>query len=331
MPRQFVESLCDGEAVDEVYLLSEKQLRANRNADLYLLTSLRDRSGTISGLMWNVTEESTATYDAGQFVRVRGKVQLYQGGLQMILTRVDPVASEQLDLEDFENQPAQDVVEMLDRIRSILGSIENDDLRQLMALFLDDESLMGQFTLAVAGIKVHHAYRGGLVEHVLTILEAARRVSELYPFLDRDLLLAGVFLHDLGKVREISTEGSYFYTDEGQLIGHLVIVVGMLERRLAEFEERIGWPFPEETALRLKHMIVSHHGAYESGSPKLPMTLEAVALHQLDTLDARLHEVNSLIEADPNRDSHWTSFIPRLSRKLFKGGDDAAPAEPTEP
>ncbi len=319
MPRRYLNELKDGDAVEEVYLLADKQLRANRNGDLYLLAGLRDKTGLMSGLMWNVVEETVAHFSAGEFVKVKGKVQLYQGGLQMIVTQIHPVPPEGLDVADFQPTATQDVERLMTRLREILQSIETPPLRALMDCFLIDEPLMQAFSQAPAGVKTHHAYHGGLAEHVLNILETAHRIAELYPQLDRDLFLAGIFLHDIGKTREMSYETSFLYTDEGQLLGHLIIAIEILDEKIAQVGELTGEPFPQETALRLKHMIASHHGAYEFGSPKLPMTPEAIALCHLDNLDAKVHEFAGTIADDPNGQSHWTPFNARLGRKLFKG------------
>lgn len=319
MPRRFLNELKDGDAVEETFLLADKQLRANRNANLYLLASLRDRTGVMSGLMWNITEDQVAHINAGDFVKVKGKVQLYQGTLQMIVTHIQKAACDGLDPNDFHPQSGQDVEKLMARLREILLSIDEPNLRMLMECFLIDEPLMQSFARAPAGIKAHHAYHGGLLEHVVNIAEAATALRPLYPKLDHNLLIAGIFLHDLGKVREMSYETTFAYTDEGQLLGHLVIGVEILSRKIAEVSKLTGEPFPQETALRLKHMILSHHGTYEFGSPKLPMTPEAIALHHLDNLDAKLHEFTRSIEEDPNSGSNWTPFSPRLDRKIYKG------------
>ena len=324
MSRQYLSALKDGDSVEEIFLLADKQLRANRNGNLYLLASLRDKTGLMSGLMWNVVEETVAHFNAGDFVKVKGRVQIHQGGLQMIVTQIHPVPPEGLDVDDFQPTATQDVERLMTRLREILLAIETPSLRTLMECFLIDEPLMQAFSRAPAGVKTHHAYHGGLLEHVLNILEAAYRIADLYPQIDRDLLLAGVFLHDIGKTREMSYETNFVYTDEGQLLGHLVIAVEMLTEKIKQVAELTGEPFPEETALRLKHMIASHHGSYEFGSPRLPMTPEAVALHHLDNLDAKVLEFSQTIEDDPNSQSHWTPFNARLGRKLFKGarGDE---------
>jgi len=323
MPRRFVNELKDGDAVEEVYLLADKQLRANRNAQLYLLASLRDRTGLISGLMWNVSEELVSHFSAGDFVRVKGKVQLYQGGLQMILAHIHSVPADGLDPDEFHPQVGADVERLLGRMREILGTVDEPNLRALLECFLADEQLMADLGRSPAGVKTHHAYHGGLLEHVVNILETAHRIRDLYPKVDFNLLLTGIFLHDLGKIREMSCGTTFAYTDEGQLLGHLVIAVQMLDEKIVQASAATGQPFPAETALRLKHMIVSHHGSYEFGSPKLPMTPEAIALHHLDNLDAKVHEFARSIEDDPNSGSNWTPFNPRLDRKLFKGDRNA--------
>lgn len=319
MTRKFLKEYQDGDQVDDVFLLAEKQLRANRNADLYLLASLRDRTGVISGLMWNVTEDGTANFTSGDFVHVRGKVQLYQGGLQMILTSVRPVPADGLNLADFHPEAGRDVERLLGMLRERLLSVADPGLRVLLECFLIDESLMRDLARAPAGIKAHHAYHGGLLEHIVTMLEVAHRIIDLYPDLNGDLLMAGIFLHDLGKIREMSYDVTFSYTDEGQLLGHMSIAVELLTEKLQQVAELQGEALPDETVWRLKHMILSHHGAHEFGSPKLPMTPEAVALHYLDNLDAKLYEFTRSILDDPNAQSNWTPYSPRLERKLFKG------------
>src|SRR5919109_1284264 len=247
--RRFVQQLADGDAVEEVYLVVDKQLRANRNGNLFLQLDLRDRTGAIGARLWNAGEP-------------------------------------------------------------LFRKVENPHLRALADCFLLDEEFTQAFCRAPAGVRNHHAYLGGLLEHVVTLLDAAERILPLYPELDRDLLLAGVFLHDVGKVRELSYQKVFAYSDEGQLIGHLVIGVEMLNEKAARVPDLTGEPFPTELLLRLKHMILSHHGALEFGSPKLPMTPEAIALHHLDNLDAKVHTFVRDIEEDKGANTAWTPFSP---------------------
>jgi 3'-5' exoribonuclease len=197
--------------------------------------------------------------------------------------------------------------------------LSNPHLRALAECFLMDQEFVRAFCKAPAGVRMHHAYLGGLLEHVVTLLEVADRIAPLYPELDRDLLLTGIFLHDIGKVRELAYDRSFAYTDEGQLVGHLIIGVEMLNEKVRQVADLTGEPFPTELLLRLKHLILSHHGTYEFGSPKLPMTPEAIALHHLDNFDAKLHMFTRDIREDRNQSSAWTPFNQSLQRRLFKG------------
>ena len=324
MSRRFVQQMGDGDTVEEVYLITDKQLRANRNGNLYLQVELRDRTGSMSARLWNAGEHLFRSFDSGDFLLVKGKVQLFQGALQMILSHVDRVESEKVNLSDFLPHTEHDVSKLLERLRSILLRLGNPHLRALVECFLMDEEFVHDFSHAPAGVRNHHAYVGGLLEHVVTLLDAADRLLPLYPELDRDVLLAGIFLHDIGKVRELSYGKAFGYTDEGQLVGHLVIGVEMLNEKAKKVPELTGEPFPEELLLRLKHLIVSHHGSHEFGSPKLPMTAEAIALHHLDNFDAKVHSFTRDIREDPNPTSAWTPFNQALQRRLFKGAADVA-------
>jgi 3'-5' exoribonuclease len=319
MPRQNVNTLTDGTAVDEIYLLADKQLRANRNADLYLLAQLRDKTGQVSGLLWNVTEELVEHVRQGDYVKVRGKVQLYQNHLQLILKDINHVPDAVIDPTDFQLQPTVSADKLLPRLQELLTSVSPPPLRDVLLSFLSDEELLPLILRAPAGVRLHHAFHGGLVEHIVSVMEVASRIANLYPRIDFNLVLAGAFLHDIGKIRELGFDTTFVYTDEGQLLGHLLIGVEMLNEKIAQWESSTGEKFPEEIALRLKHMILSHHGSHEFGSPKLPMTPEAVALHYLDTLDAKVHEFIALIDSDPNSQSSWTPFQMSMQRKVFKG------------
>ncbi|MFK7820872.1 MAG: 3'-5' exoribonuclease YhaM family protein [Planctomycetaceae bacterium] len=318
MPRKNLKEYAHGDAMDEVFLLAEKQLRANRNADLYLLATLRDSSGQMNGMMWNVTEESVGHISTGDFIRVRGKVQLYQGAFQCIITHIDHVDSAQVNPDDFHPESSREAKKYVERFKEICSQLR-PDLKAITDCFQSDEQLMSDFSSAPAGIKAHHAYPGGLVEHTVTMMEVAAKLRDIYPDLDVDLLLVGVFLHDLGKTQELEWETSFLYSDPGQLIGHMPMAVEMLSAKVAEVHARGDAKIEDETVWRLKHMIISHHGTYEFGSSRLPMTPEATALHYIDNLDAKLHEFTRTIHDDPDGSSNWTPYSPRLQRKLYKG------------
>lgn len=329
MNRRFVELLTDGESVEEIYLASDKQLRANRNGNLYLQLELRDRTGCISARLWNVGEPLARTFEVGDFLMIKGKVQLFQGALQIILNQIDRVDGPKVQLADFLPHTAQDVGKLLERLRGHLLRLGNPHLRALAECFLIDDDFVRGFSQAPAGVRNHHAYLGGLLEHVVNLLDAADRLLPLYPELDRHLLLMGVFLHDVGKVRELSYAKAFAYTDEGQLVGHIVIGVEMLNEKVAKVPDLTGEPFPVELLLRLKHMILSHHGTPEFGAAKLPMTPEAIALHHLDNLDAKVHSYTRDIREDRNASSAWTPYNPSTQRRLFKGLTEGG--EPTYP
>lgn len=320
MARRFINQFGSQEHINQVFLASQKQLRPNRNGNLYLQVELSDRSGAIGARMWNACDADYRAFEDGDFVRVEGTTQLFQGAMQLIISGIYKARPEEIDEADFMPLSPADVERLRERLKCHLHGLTNPHLRTLADCFLLDAKLMADFARCPAGVKHHHAYVGGLLHHVVQLMDLVAAAAPLYPQLDRDLLMFGAFLHDLGKTAELSYDRGFAYTDEGQLIGHLVMAVGMLERKAAEAEKLTGETVPTETLLRLKHMIVSHHGEYEYGSPKLPMTLEAVALHLLDNFDAKLHGFHLLMRDDPNADSPWTTYHANLGRKFFKGG-----------
>jgi 3'-5' exoribonuclease len=319
MSRRAINQLGDHESIDQVFLASDKQLRPNRSGNLYLSLRLSDRTGTITGMMWNANDRVYRAFDNGDYVRVEGNTQFYNGALQIIVTNLDRVASDEIDETDFVPLGAQDIDRLRRRMAEVLRSLSDFHLRNLAECLLVDDSLMDRLARAPAGVKNHHAYRGGLLEHVVNLMELALLVGPRFPQLDTEQLVMGCVLHDLGKLEELSYDRDFAYTDEGQLLGHVVIGVDTLNEKVREAENLSGEPIPPELVLRLKHMIVSHHGQYEFGSPKLPMTLEAIALHHLDNLDAKIHGFDKLMEEDANIDSSWTTYFPNIGRKLFKG------------
>ena len=318
MPRRFVNQLADQEALDQIFLASEKQLRPNRNGNLYLQVQLSDRSGAISARLWNATDEQFRNFENGDYVRVIGNTQVYQGGLQIIASKIAKAQGQEIDPSVFRRLSSDDVGTLFESLCEMLATIQEDVLQTLCTVFLEDEVLVQKLRRAPAGVKLHHAHEGGLLEHVVSLMALADRVASCYPQLNRDLLLVGVLLHDIGKLDELAYERDFHYTDAGQLLGHVVLGLQMLESKLAVAEARLGKPFPSDLALQLKHLIVSHHGHYEFGSPKLPMTLEALTLHSLDHLDAKLAEFGQIMRDDLNLEGRWTPYQAQLGRKLYK-------------
>jgi 3'-5' exoribonuclease len=320
MSRQLVSELREGDEVDQVFLVAEKQLRTNRSGNLYLHLRLSDRSGAISAMLWNVTEKTASKVQAGDYAHVQGGAQIYNGAMQIIASGVERVDPRTVEESAFFPLGSSDIDSLARRLAEMLRGVRSFPLRNLGESFLIDEKFMAKFTTAPAGVKNHHAYRGGLLEHVVDMMELTQQVAPRYPQIDAELLLYGAFLHDMGKIDELTYDRQLGYSDEGQLVGHLVIGVSILDRKIAETEKLSGEPFPAELGSRLKHMIVSHHGSYEFGSPKLPMTLEAVVLHALDDLDAKVRSFHQIMQDDPDVESRWTSYLPQLGRKLFKTG-----------
>jgi 3'-5' exoribonuclease len=319
MPRRYINELTHQEPIDEVFVAGDKQLRPNRTGNLYLQVELSDRSGSIAARLWNANDAIYQSFDNGDYIHVTGTAQLFQGAMQIIATKLHKVDPAGLDEADFTPLPAVEVDKLVLRLREIVRSIDDPALQTLAECFLMDEPFMAKLTMAPAGTKNHHAYHGGLLEHVVGLMELVLRICPSYPQINRDMLLMGAFIHDLGKTGELSYQHGLAYTDEGQLIGHLVMAVELLTAKAAEAEKLSGEPIAEETVLRLKHLILSHHGEYAFGSPKLPMTLEAVALSMLDNLDAKINTFSTLMKEDPNVDSPWTTYNPNLDRKLYKG------------
>ena len=320
MSRRFIAELGERENLDQAFLAADKQLRANRQGNLYLQVRLSDRTGSMTAMLWNAQEHIYGSFENGDYVRVLGTTQFYNNAIQMIMNRIERADPREIDESEFVTLSTTEVDKLAAQLGGMLRSMTNPHLANLAECFLMDDAFMRKFAAAPAGVKHHHAYRGGLLEHVISLMRVTRVVAPMYDELDDDLLLMGAFLHDTGKIDELTYERDLGYSDEGQLIGHLVMGVALLEEKIREAEKLSGESFPTELSMRLKHMIVSHHGEYEFGSPKLPMTLEAIALHYLDNLDAKIHSVSQLIETDSNSDSNWTPYQSMLGRKIYKVG-----------
>jgi 3'-5' exoribonuclease len=305
--------------VDQIFLANRKQLRPNRNGQLYLQVELADRTGQITGRLWNASDEDFAAFDDGDYVQVEGHTQLFAGSLQVILSAIERADPRTVDEGDFHVLSAGDIARLDGELRSILDTVRSPPLRDLVAAILADAALMEAFRRSPAGVKHHHAHTGGLLDHVVNLLRLADRMAPLYPDIDRDLLLVGVLVHDIGKTVELESEKGFSYTDSGQLLGHVILGLEIVQDKIDAAERATGKPFDPETAVRVKHMVASHHGQYEFGAPKLPMTLEAVALHHLDHMDAKLAAVVQLMRGEPSMDGGWTQFHQHHGRKFFRG------------
>ena len=319
MSRRLITEFQPQVQIDQVFLATHKQLRPNRNGVLYLQVELADKSGSITGRLWNASEADFEAFEDGDYVRVEGNTQLYSGSLQVIVTAIERADPRTVNEADFLVLTPADVAGLRAELRALLATLRSPALSALAAELLADEELMAAFERCPAGVKHHHAYAGGLLAHVVNLMRLADRVAPLYPDIDRDLLLVGVLVHDIGKTVELESHKGFSYTDAGQLLGHVLLGLDIVERKILAIEERTREPFDAETGLRVKHMIASHHGQYEFGSPKLPMTLEAIALHHLDHMDAKLASTIQLLQAEASIEGGWTQYQQAHGRKFFRG------------
>jgi 3'-5' exoribonuclease len=315
--RTTILDLTDGQQIEQSFRAADKQLRVNRQGGKYILLRLADRTGVIAGMLWNADENVFDSFDRGDFVFCRGRTQVHNGALQIIVSQIERMDPSEVDASEFERFDAARSDRLYARLAELLGQCKNEHLRRLGDAYLADQELIGSLKSAPAAVNNHHAYPGGLLQHTVDLMELAQLIAPRYDRLDGELLMFGAFLHDLGKIDELAASGEISYTDRGQLIGHIVIGVQMLGDKISSLEAG-GEPFPNELRLLLEHLIVSHHGQIEFGSPKLPVTLEAVALHHLDNLDAKMSSYTSVIEADVAGDGNWTNYNPSIGRKLWK-------------
>jgi 3'-5' exoribonuclease len=306
----------EGQQFEQSFRAADKQLRVNRQGGKYILMRLADRSGTIAGMLWNADERIFESFDRGDYVLVRGRTQVHNGALQAIVSDVTRLNPQDVDPTDFDRFDAAASERLVARLQELISGISNPHLRGLGEAYLADDVLMKKFRTAAAAVSNHHAYPGGLLAHTIDLMEISQLIAPRYPQLDGELLMMGAFLHDLGKIEELSGGGEVSYTDRGQMVGHIVIGIQMLGDKIAPLDA-----FPEQLRLHLEHLIVSHHGQLEFGSPKIPLTLEAVALHHIDNLDAKIASFTNIIETDVAADGNWTNYNPSIGRKLWKKRD----------
>ncbi len=319
MERRSISDLHAGDRLeDNVFLVRAKDLRTTTQGGLYIHAVLVDKTGQLVARQWQATEEAYQSIPDGGFMRFKGRVESYKGNLQFIIDGMRPAEDDSFDLADFLAVTKGNREEMWTRVQDVLKKIENADLQALMQKFLDDEGLMERFRRAPAAAVMHHAYIGGLLEHTLSLLELALVTIPRYPDLSLDLVIAGLFLHDIGKADELNFETAIGYTDEGQLVGHIVLAATWIRQKADALSAERGSPFPEPIIWALQHIVLSHHGRYEFGSPKLPAIPEAVVIHYLDNLDAKVNMFATLIEKDQNASSHWTNYNHALETKIFK-------------
>jgi 3'-5' exoribonuclease len=278
----------ENETVTTYFVLSTLQIRDKKMGGQYLALTLSDKTGSLEARMWDEVADPIATCAEGCYVKVQGDVSKYQGKFQITLKKLRLAAESEIDPRDFQPATKFDVDLMWGELRGYVDAFKSADLRRLVFAFLDDEEIGAAYRSAPAAKRLHHAWLGGLLEHVLTLVRVCVATAPFYPEVDADLLVTGAILHDIGKIRELTWKSSFGYTLEGQLIGHISIAQGMLREKVQQIS-----PFPEKLRVLVEHMILSHHGKYEFGSPKLPMTPEALLLSALDDLEAKMQAMRN--------------------------------------
>jgi 3'-5' exoribonuclease len=311
-PHLWVDTIQEEDRVSGCYLVKEKRVAKTRNGNTFLNLTLADRTGEIPAKVWEDAESISGLFHEGDIVQVEGKAGSYRDQLQITVSGLD-LFRESPDPEIFLEVSPEDPSEMIRSLREILRGIRDVHLKGLVDSFLGDREFMARFKKAPAAKTFHHGYIGGLLEHTLSVCRMAVHTADHYPQLNRDLLIASAFLHDIGKIRELRYDLLIDYTDEGRLVGHVVLGVAMVDEKLKALRE-----FPQEQAVRLKHLILSHHGQYDFGSPKAPKFLEAFALHLIDDLDAKINGLGRFMERD-RHEGAWTDFNRMFGRYFLKG------------
>ncbi|MEE9543726.1 MAG: HD domain-containing protein [Thermodesulfobacteriota bacterium] len=322
-----IEDIREKTKVSGNFLVSRKDMAVSKNGKAYIMARLMDSTGEVEARVWDNAEAVAANFKKDDVCRVEGFAVSYQGSIQVNISAMASLPEDKFTLRDFLPATVRDPEEMFAELTGIISTMTDTDIKGFFdILFSKDGEVLELFKLSPAAKGMHHNRLGGLLEHVLSVAKLAVFISSHYDNIDRDLLIAGVILHDIGKIHELSYKRSFDYTDRGQLIGHITIGAGMVDEITKQIEG-----FPEEKAMLMQHMVLSHHGVLEFGSPKVPMTVEAVILSFIDDLDAKVEATQRYIDNDQG-ETNWTAYHRLLGRFLFKGfpKDGPAPAPPKD-
>ncbi|MGA2440264.1 MAG: HD domain-containing protein [Tepidisphaeraceae bacterium] len=335
MRRLFLRDCAPGDVLEDVFIITNKQLAATASGKYYIKAFCSDRTAQLNVRIWNATREQFAAIPDGGFLRIRGRVENYQNNLQIIIEQMWAAKEGSFDIADLMPHTERDVDQMCERVFEICGSFQSRPLAALVRAYLDDEELMNRFCRAPAAMNFHHAFIGGLLEHTLNAMEVADAVCKFYPKLNRDLVVAGVFLHDLAKTWELSYDSAFTYTDGGQLVGHIVKGAIWVEKKAEQAEKTSGEKIPQSLIDVIQHIILSHHGEPEFGAARLPSTPEAIAVHVIENLDAKLMMALSLTRGEgAMAESNWTDWQKAFGGRLYRpdvAPADAAPPEASQP
>lgn len=313
MKSPFIRELKPEEIATAVFLVQTKEVRQKRTGEPYLSLVLSDRTGEIESKMWDNVAEVVETFDRDDFIKVKGLMQLYNNRPQLTIHKLRRVADHEVDFSDFFPASRHDPEAMWNELRAMVAGLDNEHIRRLLDAFLDDPAIAARYKVAPAAKTIHHAFRSGLLEHVLSLAKLAQVTARHYGAVDISLLMAGVVLHDIGKIHELSYDRAFGYSPEGQLLGHIAIAIRMIAEKLQLFPE-----FPVELRNLIEHMVLSHHGQLEFGSPKLPIFPEALLLHYLDDMDSKMECMRVLIDKDPQAEGYFTSYSPALTRMALR-------------
>jgi 3'-5' exoribonuclease len=308
-----IANIKDGEGVEDIFLVKGKQQLVRKDGKPYLMLRLCDRTGTIDCKVWDNVEEFSGRFTIDDFVMIKGAVNSYQGTKEINIKAIEKIVDDMVELKDFVAVSEYDFDALEKRLYTVITNLRNPYLQRLLILFYEDKEFMALFKIAPAAKDIHHAFLGGLLEHSLEIVDLCKDIKNRYAEIDLDLLVTGAILHDIGKVRELKYKRSLDYTDEGRLIGHIVIGIEMVDEKIRLIED-----FPAKLAMLVRHIILSHQGTYEWGSPKMPQTLEAIILHNLDDLSAKVNVFRKAVQSDSG-EGDFSSFNKPLGRYLYKG------------
>ena len=323
MKSLYVKDLQPGQVITSTFLVQTKDVRQKKSGESYLSMRLVDRTGDIEAKMWDGVDRIVGTFERNDFIRATGQLQVYQNRLQFTVQKLLRIGDSEVDLADYMPASARDPDEMLADLRGVIASIGNPNLKALLEAIFADEDIARLYKRAPAAKSIHHALLGGLIEHVLSLCGLCRVVAPRYPHVDIDLLLTGAILHDIGKIYELTYDRTFGYSDNGQLLGHIHLGLRITDEKLR------GLPaFPPRLRSLVEHMILSHHGELEFGSPKVPLFAEALLLHHLDNLDSKLEAMRRSVEDDRADDSLWTSINYALDRPVLKKEQFLNPPDP---
>ena len=312
MKERFVTDLSPDTQVRTTFLVQARERKIARTGSAYLDLELRDASGVVRAKLWDC-DRHALDFEVEDIVAVEGVAEDYQGTLQIRVRKISRCSADEVDLFDYLPRSPRDPEEMFAALMDRLRRVPEGPLRMLLLTIMEDPSTAEKYKRAPAAMSYHHAFLGGLLEHVLSLVQLGDQVCDHYEFLRRDLLLAGLVLHDLGKIEELSFSRGFRYSTRGQLLGHISIGLEIVQEKMRQISG-----FPAELKGQVEHMLLSHHGKVEFGSPKEPMFPEALVVHFLDEIDSKLAAMRSQYAADQDRPGDWTARNPALKRELLK-------------